>query len=73
MSQHYDAIRSHYDTMLGESPTETLAKACGSPDSLNASEQRIVNAYFNSLFVTVRRLAGLTDHGDVGNRRQSQP
>ena len=66
-SQHYDAVRSHYDTLLGENPTETLSKACTSPETLTAAEKRIVNAYFHSQFVTVRRLAGLTDQGDIGN------
>ncbi len=69
----YDAIRSHYDTLLGENPAEVLSKACTDSPSLTDAEQRIVNAYFNSIFVTVRRIEALAtvDFGGSSEERVS--
>ena len=64
VSQQYDAISAHYDTMLGEASAEVLAKACSAPETLSPAEQRILNAYFNAQFVTVRRMRALAEQGD---------
>ncbi|MEO1594522.1 MAG: hypothetical protein AAFS02_04680 [Pseudomonadota bacterium] len=71
MAQQFDAIADRYLAVMGEGAAATLAKACHEPDTLNAEEQIVLDAYLNAQFLTIRRLWQLSDFGEILTTRDA--
>lgn len=65
MAQQFDAIADRYLAVMGEDAAATIAKACHEPETLTVEEQIVLDAYLNAQFLTIRRIWGLANFGDI--------
>lgn len=66
ISQGYSETMQDSRTIMGENPAIAIAKSCDAPDSLNAEELVILQAYYNSELSQVARLRSLEAVADFG-------
>ena len=63
-SDAYQNISQRNIALLGENPTEVLAKACDAPDSLTRAELRILDAFYMDNLNSLRRSYVIARRGD---------
>ncbi len=70
LSERFSIIANQYNSIIGENAADVIAKACDSPDELTRQELVVMNAYFNSQFLIIRRMKLLSQGSDFSGSEQ---
>lgn len=60
-SDGYGDVTQHQMTLLGESASDVVAKACDDPDALTTSDLMVLESYFSAIINRMRRNISIAD------------